>query len=132
MSKSLFRLFMPYCGYTKDDLLCLCNRDYKVVFSCRLEKPLTRMEVLWISDGLLLDDKDGVFRFYLYKGDLKSKSHPENCGNDKIDGKEDPSLTVRYYIRISRLTDIVGSVTELEPECAKSDIDLLLSPYGYR
>jgi hypothetical protein len=121
---------MPYCGFTKGDLLCLCNREYKVVFSCRLRNPLTVREARWIADGLLCEHKNGVLRFYLYHGDPKSKSHPDNQGDVKIDGREDPARTVKYFIRINRLMEIVGSVEELDMEDEKSRIECLLSSFN--
>lgn len=128
MNKSLFGSFMPYCAFAKDDLICLCNRDYTVVFSGIMEKPLTKREISWIADGLQVEEKDGVLRFYLYKGDPKSKSHPGYCDNEKIEGKEDPARMIRYFIRVNRLMEMVESVRELSVD-EKALIGDVLSPF---
>lgn len=128
MNKSLFGSFMPYCAFAKDDLICLCNRDYKVVYSGRLENPITVREISWIANGLQYEEKDGVMRFYFYKEDPTSKSHPEYSGNEKIDGKVDPSSMVNYYLRINRLMEIADSVRELSVD-EKPQIKVMLSPF---
>lgn len=109
MNISLLTLFMPYCVITKDGLFCLCNRKCEIVFAGKASKPISKRQITWINDGLLLRQQNGAFLFYLYE------KHPEYLVSDpKVEnnGFFDPSVKVKYFLRLNRLMYIIENIDE--------------------